>query len=175
MSNVQKGKSGRTLRINFAVVMILLLGSLLSCSDNEQQDAEQQDLKEALPGTWEAISVRVVVNSAEGTDSSYVFEVTEEEWVRRLGMKPIRTVYKPDNKYRQDFINRYDSVLNSGRGIWNVFGDTLMMIEPDATYQYEVTLKSGKAEYRSLMDWDGDGAADDEYLGIQRLISREVE
>jgi hypothetical protein len=157
--------------------LLLLTAACQSGTEKEdgQSEAPAVDLEEVLPGTWESVSLRVEVNSAQGQDTSYVFEVKEEEWVRRLGMKPVKTYYLPEKKYRQEFTNRSDSLVNTSRGIWNVFGDTLMMIAPDATYQYTVKVENGLAEYRTLMDWDGDGAVDDAYLGRQRQISRGVE
>lgn len=149
----------------------------LSCQPNADQQtntttAAQVDLKKAIPGVWESVSLQVIVHSVDNTDSSYVFDVPEERWISTLGVKPIKTFYELDNKYRSEYRDRNDSLVNETRGIWNVFGDTLMLIAPDATYQYEVTLKNGLGEFRSLLDWDGDGQEDDEYLGIQRYVSR---
>ncbi len=162
--------------------LCVLLASILVLADCQPSKGEKEadtppavPLKEALPGTWESVSVKVVVHTAEGTDTSYVFEVLEEEWPTRLGMKPIRTYFHPDNTYRQEFIDVTDKVINVARGMWNTFGDTLMLIEPDATYQYIITPTKGMAEFRAVLDWDGDGQEDDEYLGIHRRISMGVE
>lgn len=152
------------------LLLIVLLTACQGQSGQPAETAEQPDLKTALPGTWEAVSLRVKVNTANGQDSSFVFEVSEEQWVRRLGVMPVRTYYQPDNKYRQEFYSADGSLANESRGVWNVFGDTLMMIAPDATYQYTVKLADGRSEYRALVDWDNDGAEDDEYLGVQRLV-----
>lgn len=137
----------------------------------EEVSAKQPPLKEALPGTWESVSIRVDVNTAENTDSSYVFEVKEEEWAQRLGSRPIRFYFQPDNKYRQEFTALSGEVVSATRGMWNTFGDTLMLIEPNATYQYQVATGKGLAEFRTMMDWDGDGQEDDSYLGVHRKIS----
>lgn len=157
---------------------ILFLAPLLFACQSEGgggKATSRVDLLNALPGTWEAVSLRVLVNTADGTDSSYVFEVKEEEWVRRLGALPVKTYFMPNHKYRQEFRGINDSLLNTSRGIWNVFGDTLMMIEANATYQYQVSLRNGLAEFRDQLDWDGDGQNDDEYLGVHRKISRSTE
>ena len=102
------------------------------------------------------MSLRVDINTANGTDTSYVFEVREEEWISRLGVKPVKTYYKLDNKYEQVFTSLTDTILSTSRGMWNVFGDTLMMVEPNAT-------------------WDGDGEEDDDYVGVHRKISSATE
>jgi hypothetical protein len=159
--------------------LLLFLLVLFAACQNEgrepTQNTEPPDLNAELPGTWEAVSLRVKVNSANGQDSSYVFEVKEEQWVRRYGVQPVKTVYQPDNKYRQEYYGINDSLINQARGIWNVFGDTLMMIAPNETSQYIVSIGEGRSEFRALVDWDEDGVADDEYLRVNRLVSLDVE
>ena len=157
------------------LLLIVLLAACQSEGGESVQTTKQPDLKAELPGTWEAISLRVTVNSANGQDSSYVFEVNEEQWVSRYGVQPVKTVYQPDNKYREEYYGMNDSLLNQARGIWNVFGDTLMMITPNETKQYIVSLSEGRSEFRAMVDWDEDGAADDEYLRVNRLVSLETE
>lgn len=159
-------------------VLILFTIIFLACQSGEspanEEVASKVDLKKALPGTWESISVTVNINTANNTDSSYVFEVKEENWESKLGLKPLRSYYDYDNKYRLEYRSLVDTVINIDRGIWNVFGDTLMLIEPKATYQYIVKIENGFSEFRRIMDWDGDGEEDDEYLGIQRYVSKSV-
>jgi len=162
--------------MRFIVVFLLFIG-LLSCesgsttNDGSSAEAEEVvDLKKALPGTWESVSLKVTINSLQNSDSSYVFQVEEENWERKLGVRPVKYFYTPDQKFRRVHYDARDSITEVTRGIWNVFGDTLMMIAEDATYQYEVSLKNGLSEYRTYLDWDGDGEEDDEYIGVQRLI-----
>lgn len=158
-----------------ALIYILLVSFFTACTTDtapEQSTTSKKDLKEILPGVWESVSIKVTMNTADNSDTSRLFEVPEENWERMLGIKPIRTFYEVDNKYRTEYRNR-DSITNLKRGMWNVFGDTLMLIEPDVTYQYTVKIQdSGLAEFRSILDWDGDGQEDDEYIGIQRYISK---
>ncbi|MCB0559566.1 MAG: hypothetical protein H6573_28765 [Lewinellaceae bacterium] len=162
----------------FLILAIALIAT--SCKEGasnqtEEATTEQRPLREVLPGVWESTSIRVEVNTAENTDSSYVFEVKEEEWAERLGSRPIRFYFQLDNKYRQEFVALNDEVMSTARGIWNTFGDTLMLIEPNATYQYQVVTGKGLAEFRTMLDWDGDGQEDDSFLGTHRQISRTTE
>ncbi|NRA50501.1 MAG: hypothetical protein HRU12_15320 [Phaeodactylibacter sp.] len=152
----------------FAIVLLLA-----SCSsDPKPNDSTGTiDLEKTLPGTWESVSLRVDINTAEGTDTSFVFEVREEEWIQRLGVKPVKTYFKPDNKYEQIFTSLTDTILSTSRGMWNIFGDTLMMVEPNATYQYEATIENGLISLKARLDWDGDGEEDDDYLGVHRKVS----
>lgn len=155
----------------------LALAFLVSCAGEPGTDSktEKEDLATALPGTWESVSLRVDINTVDGTDTSYVFEVREEEWMNRLGVKPVKTYYKLDNKYEQVFTSLTDTVLSTSRGMWNVFGDTLMMVEPNATYHYEAGIENGLISLKARLDWDGDGEEDDDYVGVHRKISSATE
>lgn len=145
---------------------------MLACQSKNTVATENQttkaDLKTILPGSWEALSFRVQMNTFQNTDSSFILEVKAGEWENKLQMRPIQTEYSADNRYRSYSYNRSDSLIRTERGIWNVFGDTLMLISPEATYQYQVIMKSDILEFKSLLDWDGDGQEDDEYIGIQK-------
>ncbi|MCB9300554.1 MAG: hypothetical protein H6566_07890 [Lewinellaceae bacterium] len=168
------------MRIQEVSLLTLLFLSLIltQCQPSGKPETATETpvpLAEALPGAWESILVRVAVNTAENTDSSYVFEIREEEWLERTGMRPIKAYFQPDNQYRQVFTAGNDTIISVARGMWNTFSDTLLMVEPKATYQYIVTIDKGLAEFRTLLDWDGDGQEDDEYLGVHRKISSVAE
>lgn len=166
------------MKLKHTFLFLLFAGLIYSCqtnsdpSENTSEDTVKLDLKTAIPGVWESVSIQVIVNSVNNTDSAYVFDVPEERWINILGIKPIKTYYEPDNKYRSEYRARNDSLVNETRGIWNVFGDTLMLIAPDATYQYDVSIKNGLGTFHCFLDWDGDGQEDDEYTGIQRFVSK---
>ena len=163
----------------FPLVGSLLFVFLLACQPNERSKSATSEnvinLQETLPGTWEVIALKVQINSFMNTDSSYVFEVKEENWEEKLGVRPKRTVYSLDNRYRAEFRNLSDELVNLQRGVWNVFSDTLMMIEADATYQYRVTLRQGLADFTTMVDWDGDGIEDDNYLETHRYVGKDSE
>ena len=121
----------------YFILPVLLLG----CQAESDKSIQKPDLQKELPGTWEAVSVNVQINSAMGNpDSTATFVIEENEWLERLAVKPVRTYYLTDNKYRQEFKSPYDTLISVNRGMWNAFGDTLMMIEPTVTYQYTVEL-----------------------------------
>lgn len=155
----------------------LLLVSVISVACQQESNSKQTNeesslqLRTALPGTWEAVSIRVDIPSVDSTEIDSVFVVSEEYWVQKFSIKPVLTVFQPDNKFRQEFRNSQDSLLNEVKGIWNVFGDTLMLIEPNATYTYLVNMGKGIATFNATVDWDGDGQEDDLYQGVHRKIS----
>ena len=167
------------MNINPIIALAALLLLLAACRNEaprqEAETAPAVDLKQHLPGAWEAVSLQVTVHTAENTDSSYVFEVREENWVQRFGVHPKRTVFLLDNRFRTEFRSVTDTLIEAQRGVWNTFGDTLMLIEPSATTQYEVTLRSGLADWRTLVDWDGDGEVDDELWEVHRYVGRGTE
>lgn len=131
------------------------------------------DLKKELPGTWEIIHLKVDVNTFDNDpDSSFVFEVREENWEKWTQVKPARTFFEAGNQYHRVFRTLKGDTMGVTRGMWNVFGDTLMLIEPDTSYSFIVSIANGLSEYHRRVDWDRDGQEDDEYLEIHRRISR---
>jgi len=162
------------------IIPLMFLSTLvfsLGCARETKNKVDQGlDLKKELPGTWESISIKVTINSPDSIpDSTDYLIVEEENWIKVLQIKPIRTYYEIDNKYRSEYRDFRDSIFSITRGIWNVFGDTLLMITPEETYQYQVKIENGLGTFTSFMDWDGDGLQDDEYVGTQRFISKSTE
>ncbi len=155
----------------------MLSGMMFAACEREDgkqaaRSEEKVDLLAQLPGTWEAVSIRTDIPTVDGTEADSVFEVSEEYWVEKYTLKPVVVVFQPDKKYRQEFRNDMDSLINEVRGIWNVFGDTLMMIEPNASYTYQVNIGKGIATFSASLDWDGDGEEDDTYQGKYRKVSQ---
>lgn len=160
-----------------------MLSGLLACSaDVDQKTAAMDetnlrgsDLQAAMYGTWEEIALEVNTNfESEEPDSISTFLVTEEMWETTLQVKPARTYFSRENKYQQIFKGLDEIPYDTIKGLWQVIGDTLTMISPEATYQYEVELAEGIMRFRTIIDWDGDDALDDEYVASKRLISKSV-
>ncbi|MEL6970192.1 MAG: hypothetical protein AAFO02_08480 [Bacteroidota bacterium] len=163
-------------------LMILVVGSFLfgtACqadqSAHTEETVEEVDLKSALQGTWQTFQINVAINTADGRDTFRTESLTEEVWEDVFKMEPPVYYFQPDQKYRLVHRNILGELVNQSRGMWNTFGDTLVLIEPEATYQYEVKLANGRAAFRAFMDWDADGEEDDEYQGLQRQISISAE
>ncbi len=158
------------------VLLTSMVGLMAACQQEAKKNTDEKnvtnDLLTQLPGTWEAVSIRADIASVDNTEVDSVFEVSEEYWVEKYTLKPVVYIFQPDKKYRQEFRNNQDSLLNEVKGIWNVFGDTLMMIEPNATYTYQVELAKGMATFSASMDWDGDGQEDDNFQGRYRKVSQ---
>ena len=90
--------------MNKLLFLILLIPTLYSCTQSGGNAASQNtgpDLEQSLPGTWETISLKVAVNSFENSDSSFTYQVEEEDWEKTLQVKPIQTYFDLENKYRR--------------------------------------------------------------------------
>ena len=168
--------------MRYLLIALLTLPLLTRCAD-DRTAAEQQDgtstttnYREFLPGTWEKIGLRVEVNSFNNQDSTFTVQVREEDWAKTTQSLPTLTYFLLDNKYRQEFRALNGDTLFVSRGMWNIFGDTLILVEPDTSYQFLLSVnESSNLEMRRQIDWDGDGLEDDDYLEIHRRISRSAQ
>lgn len=158
-------------RISYIVALCLMIIACNNDPASTKSATETVDLKEALQGTWQTTQLTVAVNSVDGLDSFRVDELTERVWEVEFGMKPPVYYFQPDQKYRKEHKTLGGELMNESRGMWNVFGDTLMLIEPEVTYQYTVKMSDGRMAFRTLLDWDEDGVEDDEYQSVFRQIS----
>jgi hypothetical protein len=149
-----------------AVVLVL---STMGCG--EYSDA-QLNLKQTLPGMWITSRIEVTINSLNGTDTTIVEKVEENTWRNRFFVHPPEYYFGSDNKYRRVHRSLADTLISNARGLWNTFGDTLMLIEPDATYQYVVSKENEQIIFKTMVDWDGDGQTDDEFSSWQRLLRK---
>lgn len=155
---------------------------LFSCADNEQNQVRQQaeifadsvlqtaNYPKEIVGDWVSNSIKIDINA----DSAYHVFVAKGEWEAKLNHKPIQTTFRANNTYKIDYLNLQDSIFEKRRGVWNIFGDTLMLIEDDATYRYAIKMRRNHLQYQAKLDWDSDGEIDDTYTQIdQKVIKSE--
>ena len=126
------------------------------------------ELEQAIVGEWVNVSMRVWVKSYNNSDTSFIVDISEENWEMKMNIKPIVTTIYPNGTYISEFRNSFDSLIYMPEGTWLTDGDTLLMQDHQATYKYQIFLDGNRAEFNSLIDWDNDGLADDEYQGVQR-------
>jgi hypothetical protein len=138
----------------------------------QESAAEQVSIQDQMLGTWEVKLLRVEVDSYENTDSNFVFEVSEEYWERLYRVRPYRTYFAADSTFRTVRRNLNDQIVGEDRGLWRTFGDTLMLLQPNATLQYKVRLEKGQAYWAGLVDWDADGKEDDTYYAEHRFVGK---
>ncbi|RME98329.1 MAG: hypothetical protein D6772_09175 [Bacteroidetes bacterium] len=159
----------------FLSLLILLIFIMACQSEHSPSDKPEQaaptDLQEELIGTWQTVQLNVAVNSADGLDSFRAEQLTELVWERQFRMEPPIYYFRPDQKYRRVHRDLDGRIVDESQGSWETSGDTLILTEPGQTYRYVVKAGDGRATFRTLMDWDEDGAEDDVFQSLQRRIS----
>lgn len=169
------------MRIIFALGITLLFSTCVSGQkethntpfENKPEEASGisdyiSGLEEEIIGEWRNVSMKIKVNTYNHSDTSFIVDINEDNWDLKMTVKPIITTINEDGTYMSEFRNSFDSLIYQPRGTWLIDGDTLIMQDHQATYKYQIFIDGDRAEFRSLLDWDGDGAADDEYFGVQR-------
>ncbi len=126
------------------------------------------DLEKSIIGEWTNVSMRVFVHTFNNTDTSFMVDVTEDNWNQKMNIRPITTVIKADGTYFTEYRNSFDSLIYNPSGIWYMDGDTLIMKDRSNYYKYQVFVDGNRAEFRNMVDWDYDGKKDDQYFGVQR-------
>lgn len=158
----------KKIKDTFLIVFFL---SVTSCE--QQKDAEQnKELSDRVVGEWHNLSLKIRMNTLNNTDSTRVFEVDERNWEQKMGIRPIRTIYRPDGSYNSEHRNLKDSIIYNPAGRWIILGDTIIMTdtfpERGPAYKYHVRIKGDIAEFTGIEDCDRDGKNDDHYFGVQR-------
>ncbi len=125
-------------------------------------------LEEEIVGVWENSSMRVWVNTYNNSDTSFFVDINEDSWELKLSIMPIVTTIRDDGTYTSEFRNTLDQVIYTPEGTWMVDGDSLIMEDHQAVYRYQIFIDGDIAEFKSMIDWDQDGKADDAYAGVQR-------
>ena len=149
---------------------------LQACSDEASQASDTNDVvkstEEQLVGEWRNTYLKVTMPGHKNTDTTSVLEVTEATWQEQLKIQPIRTFFRSDGTFNSEHRNLNDSIVYNPAGKWFVRDNTLHMTDtfpkPGVTYKFKVDINDRIAEFRGLLDWDGDGKEDDEYIGRQR-------
>ncbi len=160
------------------ILIVMLLAAAFACGTGgtkEQAEGDgKPDMKEFLPGTWEMNSLSVLALSHDGiADSVYALQIREQDWLKVFRTQPSQFAFRADNQFRIYYRDIQGNPIDSAKGIWNSFGDTLMLISPEETIPYRVRYKPGSlAEYRAQMDWDKDGEEDDQFQATFRKVSQ---
>lgn len=153
--------------ILFAIVI------LLGCSSRSEiiQDKEPS-IAENLIGEWRNIKLKVTMNSVNGIqDSVMILEADSTNWENIVQMKPIQTFFEKNGTYHSDHYAVNGSLLFSAKGTWAVSNDTLIMKQTSpnvATYRLKTEIINDVVTFSGKLDFDEDGAEDDDYYGIQR-------
>ena len=160
------------------LLILLCTATLLACdakkTSEEKEEAqneviaESESLAQAMLGEWRNVSLKVEQQTYKGSDSSSVFEVPKGKWEEILKIQPIRTTYTKDGNYRSEYWSLTDTLVRVSEGLWQVEGDSLVLIEGGVSSAYKTEIEDGVAKFTGYLDWDQDGAADDLYIGVQK-------
>lgn len=152
----------------FSIVLVLLL---CRCSEDRR-------LRRAMIGEWQSETLSIVLHTANQADTTILIDVNSRNWIKQLGIKPIKTIYYEDGRYLTEYRDSNDIVIQATKGIWTVRNDSLFLT-PDSdkdsvvVYGYRVNMKPNKlsAKFTTTLDFDDDGQVDDDYFSTQHKIS----
>ncbi len=148
-----------------ALSTLFLLLTAVSCSSPQVVDN-----KADVAGKWTTDKVRVKINSLDNTERDSTIIVSSENFKSELGIESNIGYYYPDGTYKDIYYANKDSVLLETSGKWMMQGaDSLVVRQEVPTTRehiYFVKFKRDKGIFKGLVDWDGDGKQDDEFVGI---------
>lgn len=150
------------------LAILLLVQVLYSCSsERKESQSEKEDIKreQNLIGTWTNVSLLVTMKRLEKQDS--VLRANEGEWEQVLKIKPIETTFHADSTFESEYYTLDGQKMNTTYGQWWIQNDSLVMLTESGKTFYDFEYNGDRVRFRSTLDWDGDGIADDEYDGVQ--------
>lgn len=110
--------------------------------------------------------MQVELNAISGNSDS-TFSIPKGQWESILNIKPILTTYLKDGTYSSRYTDLDGGIVRTVLGQWKVKNDSLFLTEENSTTAYFFTWQNDRGSFKAFLDWDGDGAADDLYTGIQ--------
>jgi hypothetical protein len=131
--------------------------------------SQNESLRQQMIGEWRNVYVKITIHHAN--KPAMTMEADSSNWEAKLGIQPIRTHFKEDGTYYSDYLNAKDSVVRHPTGIWIIKGDSITMtqLSPDkGVYTFRLKIENNHALFSGLIDFDGEGIANDEYWGIQK-------
>ena len=148
---------------------LLLIAAFMACLVGFTSFSKSWRLQEPLIGEWRNVYVKIIIhNKAKPT---VTMEADSTNWETRLGIKPIRTHFMEDGSYYSEYRTTNDSLVRRPAGTWSIKGDSLAMAQltPDkSTLTVHVKINGDHATFHGMIDFDGEGIANDEYFGVQK-------
>ena len=143
---------------------IMLIGA--TCRNRPGPQAEGLDTKTFI-GPWEASTVDVSIVSKNGSGGPDHIHYDSKQLAAGQGRRPALTIFNGDGSYREETFNLKDSLVQAKAGFWHYYEDSLYMrlnVEGSPKIAFRAEVDGKGLLLRSQMDWDGDGARDDEML-----------
>ncbi len=129
------------------------------------------DLRSQLIGQWRNLTMHLVLINASHPDKNKVLDYNENNWEDSLHIKPIHTYFNRDNTFYSEYYTLKDSIFYKPTGKWALEGNNLTFYyeKPRVdTLHFTLSIKDNVATFKGMVDWNGDGKKDDEYIGTQR-------
>lgn len=149
---------------------VLCLPALLWLISCQPAPKENKVVEALMYGEWQNVSLRLSMNSYNNTTEKKDFIVNENEWEKKMNMRPIRTFFRNNGSYISAHYNLEDKLIYCPAGSWAVFGDTIIMRdtfpEQGMAYKYKIKMNRDVVELTGIEDCDHDGHADDNYYGV---------
>jgi len=149
--------------------ILFAISAIFACS------SKQPPAKEDLTGVWQNTLLDVQIKSYQGkADKDSAFVITKNNWEEKLKMKPIQTNYSTDSTWQSKYFDLSGKMSGTVSGKWWLKGDILWMhtLNPkDELNFYLCEVNGNKASFKTTIDWDSDGVADDLYYGEQERVN----
>ena len=163
----------------FVFCTVIILSCLWGCSKPVPKGNETLpafSMKE-FSGSWQSGELRIIINSKDGGSETDTLVVGADEYPEKLKIKSNMGEYKAAGTYIEYYINTKDSIIAQPEGRWEVKGDSMIIYQekPKASRRaYHVVKNEDEATFTGYVDWDGDGADDDYFVGKSTKITEEM-
>ena len=151
------------------LVICLAICFIAFASVSKNKFSVNNSLTSQLIGEWRNVYVKIIIHNK--TKPVSTMEADSTNWEARLGIKPIRTHFMEDGSYYSEYRNSKDSLVRRPSGVWAIKDDSLTMtqLKPDkSVLKVHVKIENDHATFSGMIDFDGEGIWNDEYLGIQK-------
>jgi hypothetical protein len=152
------------------LTLLFFAGLMVNALTANAQLTKNDPLANALTGEWFNRYIRIDIVGPAGEKKTV--EADSTNWEQRLGIKPIHTFFQQDGSYYSEYRNLDDSLVRKTAGQWTITtGDTLVMWEKQPeqqTLKLKLKIVDRTATFSGLIDFDGQGVANDVYYGIQQ-------
>lgn len=148
-----------------------LFFALLACNNNPVPDANLEttaesssDLKSALIGRWDTNYVLVAMKSVNNSKMDGTMEVQPHKQTQEPCQTKVQSVFLENGTYLSEYRDENKKLIIKSAGKWSAEGNTLILNQEfpkTKTLRYEATIGNNVAEFRSTIDFDHDGEADD--------------
>lgn len=126
-----------------------------------------------LTGSWKTIGLNVTLHTVHTTSHDSAIVANSANWEEQTEMEPVIFDFYKNGTYATEYRDLLDSVQYRGTGIWRLKGsDSLLLYSSQGakTYTYTFLIRNDSAFFHTVLDFDGDGKADDEMVSIVQKV-----